>query len=230
MPLQILVVEDQRAFRQLLVEHIREKTSYKVCAEAGNGQEALQKQKEHFPQVMLLDLGMPVMDGYAVLEELKHSSHRPLVMVLSERSDAGQIIRAIHAGADGYFCKDNDPQKLTTAIVQLLETGHYFDENAQYALYTYSNNANALMHTTLGQPAEFSPTEKELFFLLALGMPNNLIGQRLNFSVSKVEKIKSDLFKRTSTHNNAQLITYGFCNRLINPEKIAEETLKTTAN
>ena len=134
-------------------------------------------------------------------------------MVLSERNDATHIIRAVNSGADGYFCKGNDPATLITAIKNLQEKGYYFDEAAQEALQSYQ------LVNELGNLNEVSFDERERTMLLYLckGYSSKRIGTEFFISERTVEGMKADLFKRTGTDNSAQLIIYAVCHGIVDP-------------
>ncbi len=113
---RVLVVDDHPLVRQGIVTFIGEEEDLEVAGEAANGQEALELAMQIHPDVILMDLAMPVMDGIAATRELATRCPEIQVLVLTSFMDDAQIRAALQAGAEGYLLKDTPPDKLMSAI------------------------------------------------------------------------------------------------------------------
>ena len=120
-PLRLVVVDDHALFRRGLVGLLEEMPGFQVVGQAGDGQQALAVIEQAGPDVVLLDLNMPVMDGIATLRALKERKHSARVMMLTISQGDSDLLDAIHAGADGYLLKNTEPEDLRRAIWRVAE-------------------------------------------------------------------------------------------------------------
>jgi DNA-binding NarL/FixJ family response regulator len=117
--IQLVVVDDHVLFRRGLISLLDDMTEFKVVGEAGNGKEALEVISNSHPDVVLMDVNMPVMDGIAAVEALR-ASHSPVsIMMLTISQNDSDLLGAIRAGADGYLLKNAEPEELKQGILRL---------------------------------------------------------------------------------------------------------------
>lgn len=124
------LADDHVLFRKGIAELINDTEGFEVVMEASDGEELLQhlKSRQTLPEVILMDIKMPRLNGYDTCRKLKESYHDIKVLALSMYDDESAVIRMIRAGANGYILKDAHPSELKTAIRQLVEKGHYYSE------------------------------------------------------------------------------------------------------
>jgi DNA-binding NarL/FixJ family response regulator len=118
-PLRLVVVDDHSLFRRGLVSLLVDMPEFQVVGEAGDGQEALAVIEKLKPDVVLLDLNMPIMDGIETVTALRRQSNQQRIMMLTISQNDEDLLAAIRAGADGYLLKNTEPEELRKAILRL---------------------------------------------------------------------------------------------------------------
>jgi DNA-binding NarL/FixJ family response regulator len=118
-PLRLVVVDDHSLFRRGLISLLADMPEFQVVGEAVNGWEALDVIADHKPDVVLLDLNMPVMDGIETVTALRRQSNEQRIMMLTISQDDDDLLAAIRAGADGYLLKNTEPDELRKAILRI---------------------------------------------------------------------------------------------------------------
>lgn len=118
-PLRLVVVDDHSLFRRGLISLLADMPEFQVVGEAVNGWEALDVIADHKPDVVLLDLNMPVMDGIETVVALRRQSNEQRIMMLTISQDDDDLLAAIRAGADGYLLKNTEPDELRKAILRI---------------------------------------------------------------------------------------------------------------
>lgn len=118
---RLVVVDDHALFRRGLVGLLEEMPGFQVVGQAGDGQQAVPMIEQLRPDLVLLDLNMPVMDGIATLHALKERRDAPRVLMLTISQDDTDLLDAIRAGADGYLLKNTEPEELRRAILRVVD-------------------------------------------------------------------------------------------------------------
>ena len=191
---RVLVVDDHPWFREGLVFELGRTTDLEVVGEAGNGREALDLAAQLAPDVVVLDLAMPVMDGLTTLPELVALGVRVLVLTLSE-GDA-TILAAVRAGASGYLIKGVRTDSLQTAVRAVAE-GH--------AILGPGLAARLLAPSDPELP-ELSAREREVMELVAQGMTNVEVAESLTISPVTVRNHVSSILTKLQVTNRTQAV------------------------
>jgi DNA-binding NarL/FixJ family response regulator len=183
----VLVVDDHAMVRSGLVVLIDGAADLEVAGEAANGEQAVELAIELRPDVVLMDLSMPVMDGVEATRALLTERPDSVVVVLTSFSDQARVSEALKAGAVGYMLKDCDPRDLLAAIRSASEGHAPLDPRVARAL---------LPTATTASPADgLSTREREVLRLVAQGLANKQVGTRLGISERTVKAHLGRVFR-----------------------------------
>lgn len=202
--LRILIADDHMVVRRGLRSLLKPRHGMEVVGEAADGVEAVALARELQPDVILMDLVMPHKDGLAAIEEIKQERLDARILVLTSFGEAGQVSKAITAGALGYLLKDSSPDQLFEAIRSV----------AGGNLSLPQETAHKLMQEMQRPPQTESPesilTERELEVLknLAQGLSNQEIARKLSIEVSTVSTHIRSLFSKLGLTNRTQAALY----------------------
>ena len=218
MPLTILVVDDDPGTRLAISDYL-EMSGYSVIT-AADGQQALDMVESYRPHLMVTDIVMPRMNGYQLVRSVRqHPSLRLLpVIFLTERNKTEERIQGYQSGADLYLPKPFELQELGAAIRNLLERSQMLQ--SEYRLsYEESWRTSIPSPTATTEKPELSfhltQREREVLVMLTHGLSNAQIGTRLHLSPRTVEKYVSNLLRKTTTNNRAELVGFAMKNRLL---------------
>lgn len=208
----VAIVEDQAMFRAGLVSLLSEFEELHVMMEAGNGKEFQDKLKKKKPDVVLLDLEMPVMDGMETLEYLKATHPGIRVLILTMHNEEPIIAHMIESGAHGFLVKNDPIETLIDAIYSVMDTGYYLDERVSHAL------VQRLMLGKKIKPSfeKVMLTERELQVvqLLCQELTTKEIGERMNLSHRTIEGHRETILEKIKAKNTVGIVMYAIKNGL----------------
>lgn len=206
--IKIAVADDHRMVREGIVKILAEEPSFEIVAEAGNGKEAIDKCKIHHPDVLLLDLDMPVMNGLDTATHLKKEMPEIKVGILTMHQEKMLIEKMIKLGVDGYLYKSGNPSDLIHGIKKIADGEKFYTsqvtENLVKSDTIFSNSSSE--NTVL--LAQLSDREKEILKLIAQGKNHNEIGEELFISPRTVDSHRNNLLKKLEAKNLAGLIRF----------------------
>lgn len=209
-----MIADDHKLFRRGMAEILKQTEDIEFVGEAGDGDEAAKLTMIRQPDVLLLDLNMPVKTGYEVLRELKAANSKSKVIVVSMLSSADSIVRAITDGASGYVPKEADPEEILIAIRSVHNNNFYFNE--------LTNDAMLRSLTTkrgIGQPepTEVHFNDKELAIIQKMidGRNNVEIASELFISQRTVENIRWQMMKKVGVNSVVGLIIYAIKHNMV---------------
>jgi DNA-binding NarL/FixJ family response regulator len=198
--IRVAVADDHGVLRDGLAGVIAAQPDMEVVATAANGAEALAICRSATPDVVLMDIEMPVMDGIeatrAILAELPGTA----VLILTSFSDRRRIMGALDAGAVGYLLKDASADEVVRGIRTAAEGGSPLDPRAARSLLEANSAPDPL--------AGISPREREVLALLLDGMPNKLIARRLEISEKTVKSHLTSIFRQIGVSDRVQAILW----------------------
>ena len=208
MALKVLIADDERLFRQSLRKLLESAKDIKVVAEAGDGQEAVLKAQEKEPDIALLDVRMPKMDGIKAAKLISTLVPKAKILMLSIHDDDEKIISALRAGAIGYILKDAD-QKDFIAIIRHTHSGkaHSSPYMAHLTLNSIPSDSNLSEEERNRQFSQkYSLTEQELKILrlLAGGLSNEEISRLVNLSRETIKMHLKALFRKLQVKNRTE--------------------------
>ena len=187
----------------------------KIVGEACDGDEALRKARELKPDVVLMDISMPGMNGLTVTEVLRKEAPEVKVLILSVHSNRDYIFRVIQAGAHGYVSKEAPPAELLQAIESVFAGDPFFSEEiARAALSQFVSSGGKK------EPfAQLTSREREVLVLIAEGQSNKEIANKLGIGVRTIETHRERIMRRLGIHSVAGLTKYAIANGLISLEE-----------
>lgn len=200
----VLIVEDHLMLRDGLKAILSTRDDLEIIAEAGDGLEALRIINKTPPDLILLDLSLPLMNGTSVLLEVKanHPDVKSLVLTIHESET--QVEEAFAAGADGYCSKHDNRMELMLAIDSVLAGKSYVSPSISRMILDGYLATRRQDHPTSAWD-QVSQREREILKLLAEGYTNKKIGEMLYISAKTVEKHRSNLMAKLKVHNVASL-------------------------
>lgn len=204
---RILIVEDHTLFRAGLKALLDRDPDFDIVGEADNGRDAVRAVGALSPDLVLMDLSMPGMNGMEAIRDIKRRYPETSVLVLTIHKADEYIHEALRAGTDGYILKDATHDELRVAVRSVLNGKTYLSPDiSDKVINVYLGNDN--------QPNSTSPwdtlthREREVLKLVAEGHPNRYIADFLCLSVKTVEKHRSNLMKKLDLHNASTLTAY----------------------
>ena len=205
MALRIVIADDHRIVREGLRHLLEKRTDFKVLAEAADGEAAVRLATELAPEIVILDISMPGLNGIEATRRILAERPRVKVLVLSMHSDRHFVIEALKAGAAGYVLKDSAFDELVHAIEAVMARGAYLSPAITgMVVRDYVTQAGC------GDDAfsVLSPREREVLQLMAEGVPTKAIAARLAVSVKTVESYRQQVMEKLDLHSVAELTKY----------------------
>lgn len=213
-PTRILLVDDHALVRAGIRALIEGKPDIEVVAEAGGGDEALRLIEELRPGLVLLDITMPTINGFEVLEQITKQYPQTRVIILTVHEGTEYAMRALRAGAAGYVPKSAATIELEDAISAVSQGGTYLShEISQKTLFEYAQAG-----TSQDLLASLTTRQREILKLIAEGQSTKEIGSNLNISVKTVESHRAKLAEKLGIHDVAGMVRFAIRMGLIQVE------------
>ncbi|HEX5225137.1 MAG TPA: response regulator transcription factor [Solirubrobacteraceae bacterium] len=193
--IRILLADDHHVVRAGLKQLLETAGDMEVVAMAANGRDAVEQAEKTTPDVVLMDLSMPELDGSAATRQLLGIAPASRVVVLTSFSDRDRILDALDAGAVGYLLKDAEPDELINGIRAA----------ARGESPLHPKAASTLLSARTGDRAQpLSDRERDVLQLVATGMPNKLIASRLEISEKTVKKHLTSIYQQIGVSDRTQ--------------------------
>lgn len=212
--IKVVIVEDHKLFREGLKSLLSDKADLEVVGEAGDGLEAIRIVKKCRPELMLLDLSMPKMNGISVMKEIKNQFPDTKIMALTIHESDQYVLEAFEAGADGYCLKDAGRNELMVAVESVLQGKRYISPSiSENVLEGYMTGRKKLKSKTSWDT--ITQREREVLKLLGEGYQNKEISDMLHISVKTVEKHRANIMNKLDLHNAAALTAFAIEHGLV---------------
>ncbi len=209
----ILIADDHPIVRQGLRQTIEEDRRLHVVAEAGNGQEALAAISEYSPQVAILDVDMPVMNGFDVARAVRDKGLETEIIFLTMHRDEDLFNEAIDLGAKGFVLKDSALADIIECVKTVAASQHY----ASHALTSFLiNRGRRAIQLNEKQPSinDLTPTERAVLKLIAENLTSREIAERLFISPRTVEKHRENICQKLDIHGSHSLLKFALSQRI----------------
>lgn len=204
-PIRVLIVDDHAVVRSGLAAFLGVMSDFELVGEAGDGAEAVQRCKTLRPDVVLMDLMMPVLDGVAATQQIRALSPAPQVIALTSFPENGLVQNALRAGAVGYLMKNVSAVELAAAI-----------RAAHVGRLTLSPEAaQALAQASLAPADNLTDRERDVLALMVEGLPNQEIAERLVVSVSTVKFHISNILAKLGVENRVAAVSLAMQRKLV---------------
>ena len=213
--IKIAIADDHQLIRAGMSMILRENINFQIVQEAANGQELIDRINSTKPDVVLLDLEMPVLSGKETLIALRKISPDIKVLVLTMHNNQAFIIQMMELGANGYLIKDTDPKEVIHAINKVMQSGYYFSDQVSIAMLHGISEPKIKTEHKL---PDHGLTKREIDILRLICQEKTTIeiGQELFLSPKTIEGYRKILMDKTDSRNMAGLVLFAIKNALYN--------------
>ncbi len=210
MPLRILLADDHLVFRQGL-KSLLEREGLQIIGEAADGQEAIRRARDLSPDVAVLDLAMPLLNGLDAAREIVRASPRTRPILLTMHTEDPYVMEALRAGIKGYVLKTQPSTDVVQAIQEVARGRIYLSPGISRTV------VDAYLAKTELPPDPLSPREREVLQLVAEGKTTKEIARLLGVSVKTAENHRTRILAKLDIHETAGLVRYAIRRGLIQP-------------
>lgn len=209
--INVMLVDDHSMIREGLKQLLEFDGTIKVVGEASNGVECLEKIYTCNPDVLLLDINMPEMNGIEVLKKMKADNSQIKVLILTVHNEMDYLMKAVDIGVDGYILKDSESLKLKKAIMAVKDGENYIQPSLIPALNSQLVNRDS----DKDMISSLTNRELEVLVQVANGMFNKEIATNLNISERTVKNHISNIFKKIDVSDRTQAAVFAIKNNII---------------
>jgi len=210
--IQILIADDHDVVRQGIHALVDEHDGWNVCAEASTGREAVAKARELRPDLVILDVGMPEMNGLEAARQIHASVPKTKLLILTVHEIEHLAEDFVEAGARGYILKSDAGSLLVEAVDTLMKGGLFFSTRMREVL---QGSAQRAAHLGGSADVRLTRREREVLQLVAEGKSNKEIGIALQITTKTAETHRARMMAKLSLHSVADLVRYAIRNQII---------------
>lgn len=214
--INLIIAEDQVVLRESLKVVLTQDNEIEVVGCAGNGEEAFELSNQLKPDLVLMDIVMPVCDGIEALKLIKEKHPQIKVIMLTTFGDAENVHKALKFGADGYMLKDIEPAELITMIKSTMKGMQVIDRNVYSTIVKQFNNDSeddSIKESNIYP--ELTERETEVLRNIIKGKGNKEIAASIHLSEARVKSIITNIFKKYKVEDRIQLAVFAVKNHLI---------------
>jgi len=213
--IKVLLADDQRVVREGLGTLLGLLDGIELVATAADGEEAIALAARHDPDVVLMDLRMPRVDGIEAIRRLAERGDRPRTIALTTYADDASVLGALRAGARGYLTKDAGAEEIRAALEAVAGGAAALDPAVQH--HVVAALAGSGEECVAELPDGLTPREVEVLSLIAAGLTNTEIAERLVVSGATVKSHVNHIFAKAGLRDRAQAVAYAFRHGLAQP-------------
>lgn len=201
-PIRVLVVDDHAIVREGICSLLARRKDIQVIGEAADGKRALDAVVQLNPDVVLMDIQMPVLDGLEATREIHKRFPSTRILVLTQHENKEYVVPLLRAGAVGYITKSARATELIGAIRAVHEEGAYLPPRITHTVVSAISESPE----SSGAPALLTERETQVLQLVAEGLNSREIAERLNISIKTVDTHRANIMEKLGVHNSAELI------------------------
>lgn len=213
--LRILIADDHGLIRQGVKAVIQSQRNWELCGEADNGRMAIDLASHHKPEIAVLDISMPEMNGLDVTRMLKSTSPKTKVLILTMHDSEALAEEVMHAGARGYLLKSDAAELLPTAIETLAAGKNFLTPKISAAELAAKKSAASGPGNSVVPRFRLTPRERQIVRLLAEGKSNKEVAHNLEISLDTAETHRKNVLNKLKLRSTAELVRYAIRNKLI---------------
>ena len=213
MKAKILIADDHAIMRDGLRAALQINDNYAIVAEAGNGMTAYELAIKHQPDIVIMDIKMPKLDGISASKKIKKTLPKVKILMLTMYDNSNYILDALSAGINGYIFKTSKINKMFEAIDKLLSGSDYFDSSVTKFLKEI--NYNKERRTSTAELVKITKREIEIIKLITEGNTNTEIAENLFISRHTVHNHRRNILHKLNMKNTAELVKFALSNNLI---------------
>jgi len=212
--LRILVADDHEVVRKGLLALLQQQPEWQVCGEASDGREAVAKAAELNPEIVVLDIGMPTLNGLEATRQILKTNPETKVLILTLH-DSDQLVQdVLNAGARGFLLKSDAARDLVAAVEALRRDKTYF--TSKVASMVLEGYLKRVTNTSVAPVRNrLTPREREIVQLLAEGKSTKAVAVALNLSVKTAETHRANIMRKLQFHSVSDLVLYAVRNNIV---------------
>lgn len=206
--LKIAIVDDHEMFRSGVKLILSQRNDWEVVIEAINGKDFLNQLKQYTPDIVLLDISMPELNGYQTAKQALKDFPQLKIVILSMHSEEEYYYKMIEIGVKGFILKNSGVDELLRSIEEVSSGNNYFAQDLLKKIVLSINNVE------VNKSLKLNDKEKDILHLICNGYTNKEISENVFLSVKSIERYRSILLQKTDTRNTAHLVMHAIQNKL----------------
>jgi DNA-binding NarL/FixJ family response regulator len=215
--LRILIGDDHQLVRNGIRALLQSHAGWEICGEATTGREAVEKAKELIPDIVILDISMPDLNGSDATKRIRKTLKNTEVLILSAHYSDQLVREIIDAGALGYVLKTDADHDLLIAVENLATHKPFFTSKAKEVIQNEFHTGETITGTPTLSHNPLSSREREILQLLAEGKSSKEVAVSLGISIKTVETHRSNVMRKLEIHTTSELVRYAVRNQIIEP-------------
>lgn len=216
-PLRILVADDHDLMRRGIKTLLQTHAGWEVCGEAHTGREAVSQTEELKPDIVVLDISMPDLNGMEAARRIRKACPNTEVLILSLHFSDQLIREIVEAGVRGYIVKSDSDRDLIVAVETLAKHKPFFTPRATEVILSNFNGAGSKVEVPETVHDRLTSREREIVQLLAEGKSSKEVANSLNISVKTAETHRANIMRKLQLHTVSELVRYAVRNQIIEP-------------
>ncbi|MBE0639117.1 MAG: response regulator transcription factor [Bacteroidales bacterium] len=217
--IKILLVDDHKIVRDGIISLLHGESRFLIIGQAENGIEALEKIEKLSPDLVILDINMPIMNGLECARQMAEKFPHVKILTLTMLSEQEHIKNMLSAGVGGYILKNSGREELITAINTVMEGQNYFSEEVKNVIMMEMVRKKTSTGKIFGEPIPITPRELDVLQLIVDEFTNQEIAEKLFVSVRTVDAHRRNLLEKTGSRNTAGLVKFAIENNLLKKKR-----------
>jgi DNA-binding NarL/FixJ family response regulator len=213
-PIRILVADDHEVVRHGIRRMIEGQPGWEICAEAADGRQAVEAAERTRPDVAILDIGMPELNGLDAARQILKASPRTEVLILTMHQSEQLVREVVSAGARGYVLKSDAGRTLVAAIEALRSRKPFLTSRVSEIVLEAYRDRSREAAAAPAPPRILTAREREVVQLLAEGCSNKDVARRLGISIKTAETHRSNIMRKLDLHSVTELVRYAIRNNI----------------